>query len=147
MPVIPKIAGATSILASLHDIHKTAMIYSRQEQNKAEANCILAKSLGGQKADYISYKDAKRKNWTERTRFFSGVDEGIASAKGYIKGAIDGIIRYIPKFVLSAVAIIPKDRGKTLSYISTIALAGYEIWDYLRYGTGLFEKTDYLERK
>ncbi|MBR2069311.1 MAG: hypothetical protein IJ877_06065 [Candidatus Gastranaerophilales bacterium] len=147
MPVIPKIAGTASIIASLYDIHKTAMIYSKQEYNKAMGDTVVASSIGNQKADNVSFKDAQRKNWTAKHHFLSNANETIASVKGYVKGAVQGIIRYIPKFALATLAIIPKTRCKTLAYLSTVALAGMEAWDFLRHGTGLFERTDYLERK
>jgi len=160
MPLIPKIAGATSLISTINDIHKTGVIYSKQEKNKAMGNNVLSCSIGNQKADYVSFKDAKRKNWSEKYLFFSGLKEDFASVKGYFKGIGEGIVRYIPKLILAAGAIIPKnktvdlkDGTKQLSkiskfaYISAIGLAIYEAWDYLRYGTELFEKKDYLERK
>ena len=147
MPAIPKIAGIASILASLNDIHKTAMVYARQEGNKTMANNIISCSLGSQKTDYISFKDAQRKNWTKQQGFFFGTKEIFASIGGYINGALQGVARYAPKLVLSAMAIIPKTKAKTLSYVSTVALACLEVWDYCRHGTGVFEKTDYLDRK
>ena len=147
MPVIPKIAGTISLVSTIKDIHNTGMIYSKQEKNKSMGNNVLSSSIGNQKADYISLKDAKRKNWTERNMFFSKIKEDFAVLKGYIKGTTEGVVRYAPKFVLALAAIIPKNKGQTLSYLSTVGLGIYEIWDYLRHGTGLFERTDYLERK
>ncbi|MBQ8476213.1 hypothetical protein IJ531_04035 [bacterium] len=145
MPVIPKIAGTASVLASLYDIHKTALIYSKQEYNKVMGDTVVASSIGNQKADNVSFKDAQRKNWTEQHHFLSGANETLASVKGYVKGAAQGFVRYIPKFAAAALAIIPKN--KPISYLSTVVLAGMEIWDFLRHGTGLWEKTDYLKRK
>ncbi len=147
MPAVPKIAGSISILASLNDIHKTAMIYSRQEYNKAMGDKVVACSIGNQKADFLSFKDAQRKNWTDKNHFFAGISETFGAIKGYCKGAAEGIIRYSPKLALAALAIIPKTKAKTLSYISTVALMGVEIWDFLRNGTGLFERDNYLSRK
>ena len=147
MPIVPKIAGAASLITAINDIHKTGVIYSKQEKNKTMGNNVLSSSIGNQKADYVSFKDAKRKNWTENRMFFSGIKEDFASAKGYLKGSKEGTLRYIPKLLFIAGAIIPNVKGKTISYLSTAALAVYEIWDYLRNGTGLFEKNDYLNRK
>ena len=153
MPIAPKIAGIASVVSSINDIHKTAMIYSDQEKNKAMGDTLIACSIGNQKADYISYKDAQRKNWANKNNFFSGVNEFTSSLKGYFRGVAEGVTRYFPKFILAALAIIPKStKGKSTvgmktSYISAIALAGYEIWDFLANGTGLCEKTDYLKRK
>jgi len=149
MPIIPKIAGCASILSSLDDIHKTAMIYSRQEYKKAMGDKVVACSIGNQKADYVSFKDAERKNWTNRKNFFSGLYEISASIKGYLKGALQGAARYFPKFILSILAIIPSktSKVKNLSYISAAALAGLELWDYIKNGTGVFEEKNYLTRK
>lgn len=162
MPVIPKIAGSLSVLSTIKDIHNTAMIYSTQEYRKAASNETLSISIGNQKANYISQKDAKRKNWVNERQMFSGVAQATASLKGYLKGMMQGITRYIPKFGLAALSIIPsgkvnknakglfkifKTKGKEISYISAIALAGYEIFDFISNGTELFEKRNYLERK
>ncbi len=147
MPIVPKIAGSASLISSLVDIHKTALIYSKREHNKVMGDNVVAISLGNQKADYISFKDAQRKNWFNKRGLLSSVREDFAAVKGYCKGAIQGIVRYIPKIALSALAIIPSAKHKTLSYVSTIALAVVEAWDFVRYGSGMFEKTDYLERK
>ena len=146
MPVIPKIAGSVSILSSLNDIHKTAMIYSGQERKKAMGDTVVACSIGNQKANNVSYKDAQRKNWINSKNFFSGTCEIAASAKGYFKGAAQGIARYLPKLALALAAIIPS-KSKILAYTSTILLAGAEIWDFLVNGTGLFEEKNYLKRK
>ena len=151
MPIIPKIAGGASIIASLHDIHKTAMIYSHREYNKVMGDSVVSCSLGNQKADYVSFKDAQRKNWSNQHNFFAGIQEACAAVKGYAIGAFHGIVRYIPKFILAAGAIIPKKTDKAvlnaIPYISTILLGCVELWDYLRNGTELFEKRDYLKRK
>ena len=151
MPVIPKIAGGASVLASIYDIHKTAMIYSRQEYNKAMGDSVVSCSIGNQKADHVSVKDANRKNWMDQNHFMSGWNEGCASVRGYFKGMAQGIVRYLPKFILAAIAIIPKKTDKKLlnaiPYLSTIALACVEAWDFYRNGTEFFEKTDYLKRK
>ena len=162
MPLIPKVAGTASLLSTIKDIHKTAMIYSTREYNKASGNETLAISIGNQKADYVSFKDAQRKNWVNENQYFTGLPQAYASVKGYFKGAVQGITRYLPKFVLSALAIIPKSNptmgsnkivnaiknsGKTVSYASAILLAGYEIFDFLKNGTELFERRNYLERK
>jgi len=146
MPVIPKIAGSMSIVSSLVDIHKTAMIFSKEEKNKTMGDNVVSRSIGTQKADYVSFKDAKRKNWCNDRKLFFTLKEDFSAVKGYLKGALDGIVRYLPKIALSLGAIIPK-KHKYVSYISTIALAGAEIWDFLRYGTGIFERKDYLKRK
>ena len=147
MPIIPKIAGATSLISSLDDINKTALIYSKQEKNKAVGNNILSCSIANQKADYVSFKDAQRKNWFAQRCLFININEIAGAVKGYFKGAVYAIDRYLPKIALSLMAIIPKEKGKKLSYISTVALAGVELWDFLKNGTGMLEKSDYLNRK
>lgn len=147
MPVIPKIAGGASLLSTIVDIHKTAMIYARQENGKAKGDIILATSVGNQKADYISFKDAQRKNWCNKKRLFHSIKEDFAAVKGYFKGIVEAGIRYLPKIALSAAAIIPKAKNSTFAYISTVALAAWEAWDFVRYGTGLFERKNYLKRK
>lgn len=162
MAIIPKTAGALSVISSLNDIHNTAMIYSTQEFQKASSNETLAISIGNQKADYVSLKDAKRKNWVNSKQFFTGFPQTVASVKGYAKGVVEGVMRYWPKFALSALAILPKaknnpnakglfkifkTKGKEISYISAIALAAYEVYDFLKNGTELFERRNYLERK
>lgn len=158
MPIIPKIAGSLSVISSLKDIHETALIYSQQEYQKEAGNETVAISIGNQKADFVSFKDARRKNWVSRQSIFSGFTPAMASIKGYCKGAFQGISRYFPKFVLAALSIIPSSKvkpdakglrakSKELSYISAIALALYEAYDFLKNGTELFERRNYLERK
>ncbi len=147
MPTVTKIAGGVSLVSTIVDMHKTAMIYARQENNKAKGDIIVATSIGNQKADYISAKDAQRKNWCNKKRLFHSVKEDFAAIKGYFKGIIEAGIRYIPKIALSLASIIPKAKNSKLAYVSTVALALWEAWDFIRYGTGLFEKKDYLKRK
>lgn len=161
MPVIPKIAGTASAIATIYDIHKTAMIYSEKEYKKAMGDSVIASSVGNQKEQHVSHKDAQRKNWMARHHLMSYINEPIAAVKGYIIGAKEGIVRYAPKLILAAIATFPKKAAeKILSvapfmtkaaskipYVSAIALAGLEIWDFLKNGTGIFEKANYLKRK
>lgn len=146
MSVVGKVAGGASLLSSLYDIHKTAVIYSKKEYMKASGDEVVACSIGAQKTDRLSYKDSKRKNWIDQHHFLTGPKEFFASIKGYTKGFIEGVSTYLPKLLLSMGAIIPK-KNKLIPTLSTIGLAILEGYDFVKNSTGIFEKTDYLKRK
>ena len=145
MTVISKTAGILSALSALNDIHKTSKIYSSKEYQKASSDTFIATSIGCQKTNNLSYKDTKRKNWTLRHAFFVGINESIASVRGYLKGAQEGFLRYFPNFVLTGLAIIPNKNHKILANISAAALGVLEVYDYLTNGSNMGQRTDYLE--
>ncbi len=144
MTLISKSAAGLSIASCITDIHKSAKIASHNEYVKTSANSTIRRSISAQKANRVSYKDAQRKNWLAQNAFGQGIEEGFAKVKGYIKGFGVGVIRCLPNFILSAVAMFTT-KHKTVANISAIGLALLEGWDFIKNSTGLFQKTDYLE--
>ena len=144
MPVITKAAGIASVASSLYDIHKTAIIYSKQSYNREMGDYTVAKSIGNQKINKLSYKDANRKNWLAQNNFLAGISEFISGCSGYFKGIAEGLVRYLPKLALGTVAIAAHGKGKLFAYIATIGLAIAEIADFIVNSTNLFERTNYL---
>lgn len=160
MTMLSKTAGALSLVSCIHDIHKSALIYSNNEYAKTAANTLVSTSVNNQKADNISYKDAQRKNWLTQNNFFASYKEGFARIKGYIKGALKTSARYIPNFALIAVALLAgkncklvskaKDPLKTAAIIANIATVGLGIVegaDFIKNTLGANQRDDYLKVK
>ena len=145
MTVVSKIAGSAGLLSSINDIHKTAMIYAKREYGLNQGDVIVQNSIGAQKANRLSYRDASRKNWLEQNNFFAGVKERFAAAKGYCKGLGRGIIGHLPEITLSSLALAIKN--KTAANITAIGLGILTVYDFIVNSTRIFEKTDYLKRK
>lgn len=143
MTFISKVAGIASVAASIADVHKTAVIYSNRAYNQASANAVISSSLGAQKADEISFRDAERKNWVNRNQFTAGIKETCARVTGYIKGFAQGSVRYLPNFALGAAAIFSKH--KAVASVSAVGLALVEGYNFIKNSTGIFQRTDYLE--
>ncbi len=143
MTIISKLAGGLSLVSCLTDAHKTGLIYANNEFAKVSGDVFIANSLGSQKAEKVSEKDAQRKNWLFRNNFFGGIRENIARVRGYLGGFGTSIVRYMPNFVLSAVALFTK--SSVFSGFSTIGLAAIELYDFIRNSTSIFQRTDYLE--
>ena len=146
MSVLGKVAGGASLISSLYDIHKTAIVYSKKEYMKEEGDSIVECSIGAQKADRLSYKDTQRKNWIDRHAFLTGPREILGAIKGYVSGFVEGVSSYLPKLLLSAVAILPK-KSEVIPALGVIGLAIMEGYDFIKNSTGIFQKTDYLKRK
>lgn len=145
MTIISKTAGGLSLFSCLSDMHKTAVLSSNNEHAKASADTFIETSLASQKANYVSYKDAKRKNWLLKNNFMGGINETYGRIKGYFKGFFSTGVRYIPNFILSLGAIIPKN--KVVANISALGLGLVEIWDFIKNSSGIFERNDYLNLK
>lgn len=145
MTIPSKAVGALSLISCIRDIHGTSMIMSRQACQKATSDTFISNSIGCQKTNELSYKDAKRKNWLSQHNFFLAPNEVFASIGGYLKGVGEGIVRYLPNLALAALSIIPGKNHKTLANISAAALAGLEIGDFIVNGTNATERTDYLK--
>lgn len=143
MTLISKIAGGACVLSYISDIHNTAKVYSNNAYAKASSDAYIACDINAQKADRLSSRDAKRKNWLMQHTFFIGIKETLARVGGYIKGFGMGIINHMPEVVLSALAIASKN--KKVANISTIALGAYEVYDFAKHSTSLGQKTDYLK--
>ena len=106
MTAISKLAGIGGLASCLLDIHKTAMVYSKNEHAKTSANSFVSASLGCQKANDISHRDAKVKNWIfAHNDQFSVIPRVFASVKGYLGGVLHGIIRHFPTLIFAIPAI------------------------------------------
>lgn len=143
MTAISKVAAGLSLVSCITDIHKTAKIYSNKAYQKASSDAYISSSVGNQKANKISYKDAQRKNWLMKNNFFLGTKETFAKITGYLKGFGEGCVRYLPNLALSGIALGVKNA--TIANISAVCLAGLEAYDFIKNSTSLFQRTDYLE--
>lgn len=144
MTIISKIAGVASVASCLHDVHKTALIYSNNSYAKVSADNMISNSIGNQKADRISFKDAQRKNWLAKNNFVASWNEGFAKIKGYVSGVMDAGVRYIPNFILSAIAI-GCGKSKKIANIAAAALGLFEVFDFINNSTNANQRTDYLK--
>jgi len=148
MTIPSRIAGGLSLISCISDIHKTAVLYSNKGYSEASSDTFIAQSIGSQKTNCISYKDANRKNWLRKQQFTNGISEAWGRTKGYFQGLAQGVVRYLPNFILSAVAIIPKSTsryGKVAANLAAVGLAGLEVFDFIKNSTNVFQRTDYLK--
>lgn len=144
MTFISKTAGCLSLASCVHDIHKTALIYSKNKYVKTSANTTIENSINMQKANNLSYKDAQRKNWLNQSNFLAPFKEAFAKVTGYIEGVLKTSIRYIPNFVLASIALFAKN-NKTLANIAALGLGAVEGIDFALNSLGAGQKNDYLE--
>ncbi len=142
-PILPKVAGALAIASGLHDIHKTAMINSKNALAKASSDHTISNSIKYQKADRVSFRDTQRKNWLSPGNITAPFIEMGASIGGYITGAAKSAIRYIPSFVCATIAIVAKT--PKIANIATILLGCVEAFDFARHSLGIGQRDDYLE--
>ena len=148
MTLISKTAGTLSLISCVHDIHKTALIYSNNEYAKTAANTLVSTSVNNQKADNISYKDAQRKNWLTQQNYFASIKEGFARIKGYVKGVFKTSLRYIPNFALAAVAILAGKNCKAVQKAADAAKAtkiAEAIANIAAVGLGIVEGADFIQ--
>lgn len=144
MTFISKTAGCLSLVSCVHDIHKSALIYSKNKYVKASANATIENSLNMQKANHLSYKDTRRKNWLNQSNFFAPIRELFAKVSGYVEGALKTSVRYIPNFVLASVALFAKN-NKKLANIAALGLGAVEGVDFAVNSLGVGQKNDYLK--
>lgn len=144
MTIISKTAGVASAASCLYDIHKTALYNSNKVYAKVSSDTVISNSIGNQKADKISYKDAQRKNWLARNNFTASYKETWARIKGYVQGAIDAGVRYIPNFILSAIALRCK-KSKGVANAAAVGLGILECFDFIKNSTNINQRTDYLK--
>ena len=143
MTLISKTAGALSLASCIYDIHKTALINSKNQYAKTSANTVIENSVGYQKANRVSYKDAQRKNWLAQGNFLAPFKEFGARVGGYISGFAKASIRYIPNFVLAATALCVKKYPK-LANVAAVGLGIVEAWDFVLNSLKLNQRDDYL---
>ena len=161
MTILSKIAGGLSLASCLYDTHKTAVIKSNNAYAKASSNATIEKSIGNQKMDRMSYRDAERKNWLAESNFGIFLKEIAGKVGGYCKGIAGGLVRYSPNIILSSIAILSgaglkniqdvdklakaTKRHNIVATVATVGLAGLELFDFIKNSTNMFQKTDYLE--
>ena len=144
MTIISKTAGVLSLASCIHDIHKTALISSRNAYAKASSDAVITSSLGNQKADKVSYKDAQRKNWLAQNNFSAPYKEFFARVGGYVVGAAKASVRYVPNFALAAVALCTK-KYKGIAKDAAVGLGVIELLDFIKNATNVNQRTDYLK--
>ena len=147
MTVISKTAGALSLITTIKDIHKNALIYSKRAVTKASADTFISNSLANQRTNRLSSKDTERKNWLAKKNFWQCPNEAYASAKGYISGFVEGIVNYVPQLVLSGLALGLNKNHKVLANICAIALGIIEGADFVNNSLSVGQKNDYLQIK
>ncbi len=145
MTILSKATSTLSIGSALYDIHKTAQKYSREEMAKVSANRVISNSLGAQKSDTFSWKDAARKNWLSSKNFFATPYELLGKISGYFKGVAKTAPRYFPNFVLGIIGMGTKN--KTLAKLSTLGLVFVEAYDFIVNSTNIGQRTDRLKIK
>ncbi len=143
MTIISKTAGGLCLASLIKDVHKTAVIYSKNAYAKASSDAYIACDINAQKTDRLSSRDAARKNWLRNNTFFIGIKETFAKIGGYIKGFATGVVKHLPEVVLSGASLLCKN--KKAANISTIGLAVYEAYDFIKHSTSLGQRTDYLK--
>ena len=144
MTIISKTAGAIGLASCLHDIHKTALISSNNAYAKCASDNMISTSIGNQKADKVSYRDTQRKNWLARSNFLASPKETCARIGGYVSGAFKASVRYIPNFILSAIAIGCK-KSKSVANVAAVGLGVVEVLDFVKNATNINQRTDYLK--
>ena len=151
MTLISKATGALSLVSCVHDIHKSALIYSKNKYARVSSDSTIENSIRYQKANNLSYKDTQRKNWLDQGNFLTPIKEGFAKVTGYIEGAFKTSLRYIPNFVLATIALIAgktKDGAKDHSKLANLAALGLgiiEAIDFVVNGLGVNQRDDYLK--
>lgn len=145
MTLISKAAGALSVLSCVHDIHKCALIYSKNSGAEASADSVITKSVKYQKANRLSYKDTQRKNWLAQGNYFASISELLARIGGYIKGFAKTSIRYIPNFIAASVAIFANKNHPKIANSAAVVLGIIEAFDFIKNGVGVGQRNDYLK--
>ena len=104
---------------------------------------FVADSVGNQKINHVSSRDAERKNWVFQGNFLNGTKETCAKFGGYAKGFAQGLARYLPNIALSSVAMCARNRY--IANISAALLGGVELFGFIKNSTNITERTDYLK--
>ena len=144
MTLISKTAGVLSVASCVYDIHKTALISSKNKYAKTSANSVIENSVGYQKANKVSYKDTQRKKWLAQGNFFAPFKEAWARVSGYISGFAKASIRYIPNFALSAVAIFVGKKHPKIANTAAVGLGIVEAIDFVMNSLKTNQRDDYL---
>lgn len=129
MTVISKTTAGLGLVSCLTDIHKTALIRARNQGYVTRTDAFVSNIKNSMELNDLSYKNNARKNWLAENNFFAGTKTAIGTAKGYIKGVAEGLVRYAPNLLLSGVAMFAK--GKRKANIAAIGVAGLEAADFL----------------
>ena len=143
MTIVSKGAAGLSLFSCFRDIHKTALIHSKNAYAQTMGDTFVADSVGGQKTNYVSHRGTERKNWFVRSNFFNSSKETFAKIGGYVSGFAQGLARYLPNITLSSVAMCAKN--KYIANIAAVLLGGVELFGFIKNSTNLTERTDYLK--
>jgi len=144
MTLISKTTGVLSVASCVYDMHKNALISSKNEYAKVSANNVIENSVGYQKANQVSYKDTQRKKWLAQGNFFAPIKETWARVKGYVAGFAKASIRYIPNFVLGAAAIFVGKKHPKIANFAALGLGIVEAIDFAMNALKTNQRDDYL---
>ena len=141
MTVISKATAGLSLFSCIRDMHKNAVIYSKNEAAKNASDTFLASTVA---SDNLSAKDSERKKWFFlNNEAIVGFKEKLGYVSGYLKGLKNTITRYIPNFIVGIYALLAKN--STRANIAALGLAIIEGIDFVKNSTNIFEKKDYLK--
>lgn len=129
MTAISKITATLGLASCINDIHRTASVYSKRECKQASVNSYIGNVTSNMQANRVSYKDNERKNWLMKNNFAIGLHEMGGTIRGYIEGATEGLVRYLPSIALSSIAMLA--RNKRLANFAAIGVVAAEAVDFL----------------
>lgn len=129
MTAISKITATLGLATCINDIHRTASVYAKKECKQASVRSYLGNVNSNMQANRVSYKDNERKNWLMKNNFAIGLHEAGGSIRGYIEGATEGLVRYLPSIALSSIAMLAKN--KRLANFAAVGVVAAEVMDFI----------------
>lgn len=145
-------AAAMAGSACLYDVHKQGVRSATLTREKNYADDFIAQEIGSSKLNYPSAKHAAIKNWMLNFKFPHKFSEIVNTVGGYFKGAVKGIANNFAPLACSALTIFLGANKKiaskhpNLQKYALFATGITTAWDFIKNGTNLFERTDYLKK-
>lgn len=150
MQLYKVIANTSAILASTAialEANKMGVSKAIENSKNEGAKDTTRDLIGASKLNYPSplYNEVKKGIFKfKNPNPVSDVYHGVC---GYFKGFGNGLVHNIPTIGFAALTLCARGKGKASNAFRTIGVIGLGasvIWNFIKNGTNLFEKKDYL---
>lgn len=143
--VATKAAAIMATSVSLYDINSLGVREANIKRESNYADDFIAGEIGSSKLNYPSGKHAAFKNWSKNFKFPYQLTELWDTVSGYVIGAAKGAWYNAATLGFSALTFFAKKDG--MKKFGAIGLGLSVAWDFIKNGTNLTERTDYLRKK
>lgn len=141
--VLTNLAAGLATTSVLYEAHQIGKNYANANLIKGAGNDLVSDVMGYQRLNYPSEKYNKVKTETFKFKMGLGYKDIFHKGSGYLQGVGVGLAHNWNTLGCALVTFLAK--RKPLKIAGAIGVGLSIAWNFIKNGTNLLEKTDYLK--